>query len=79
MLRLREVKSRWEPTIPVGDQQQVEIVEVTFVGDPNETSECCFTLHMKPRPDDATLLADAQRLLAEAVAQLHHALAAPKS
>lgn len=70
MLRLREVKNVYGNRIGNSDERE-SIDEVIFEGPAGEFADCRITLHMKPRADDTLMLADAHRILADAVAQLH--------
>jgi len=74
MLRLCEVRTVPGAFDPEQNRDGPDTLAVTFRGPAGEFAEAEITLHMKPRPDDETLLADGRRLLADAIAQLHREL-----
>jgi hypothetical protein len=89
MLRLRKIKRiagdavRENGRIKKDEQGEMlfepDSLHVVFEGHAGEFAAARFTLHMNLRPDDATLISDAARLLSDAIAALHreHCAACP--
>jgi hypothetical protein len=71
MLRLSQVRTVRGPYNPTTGQNDPAILEVTFAGTAGEFAEASVTLFMRPRPDDAQLLADALPYLSKAIDALH--------